>query len=108
MVNGQFGSAETTARYRTLLTEAMPSISSSAAIFANAPAGTKEIWFTVRTAPLTMRTDGSAATAGVNGQDFAVNSGTVPHVLRISQVEALLCRAIQNGGTTTGYITYRG
>ena len=79
MVNGQFGSAETTARYRTLLTEAMPSgISSSAAIFANAPAGTKEIWFTVRTAPLTMRTDGSAATAGVNGQDFAVSSGTAP------------------------------
>lgn len=108
MINGQIGASETTARYRTLLCETIPSISSSAAIFGNAPAATKEIWITVRVAPITMRTDAGAATAGANGHDFAVNSTTTPYVLRLSRKEALDCRAIQNGGTTTGFITYRG
>lgn len=108
MTNGQIGASESTSKYRTLLCEAIPSISSSTAIFGNAPVGTKEIWLTVRVAPITLRSDAGTATAGANGHDFAVNSTTVPHVIPISQKEALDCRAIQNGGTTTGYITYRG
>lgn len=108
MINGQFGSITPSARYRTLLEETIPSISSSAAIFANAPAATKEIWLTVRVAPITLRTDAGTATAGANGHDFQVNSTTVPHVLQLSAKEAKDCRAIQNGGTTTGFITYRG
>jgi hypothetical protein len=92
---------------QTLLEVAMPSIASSAQIFASAPAGTTEIWMTIRTAGLTMRTDAGTATAGANGVDF-VHASTSPYVLQMDQTRALLCRAIQNGGTTTGYIVYRG
>ncbi|HUD21062.1 MAG TPA: hypothetical protein VMQ44_03295 [Candidatus Saccharimonadales bacterium] len=94
--------------YATLLSEALPTVSSSTQIFANAPATTKQIWFTIRTAPVTLRTDGGTATAGANGCDFAPNALSSPYVFDMNQTVALLVRAIQNGGTATGWIIYRG
>lgn len=91
----------------TLLTEALPSVTASTQIFANAPANTKEIWLTLRTAGITLRTDGGVATAAGNGNDFAKDS-PAPLVLIMNQTQALLVRAIANGGASTGYITYRG
>ena len=97
-----------TSVYRTLLGEAIPAISSSTQIFANAPAGTKEIWISVRTQGITMTFDGTtAATASVVGHDF--NTGaSAPFVLSLNQTQALLVRAIQQAATAAGYITYRG
>ena len=94
--------------YSCLLGEAKSSLSSSTQIFANAPAGTKEIWVTVRTAGITMRTDAGTATAGANGLDYAVNSTSVPYSFPFNYTQALKCYAIQNGGTATLYIEYRG
>ena len=108
MINGQVGSIAPSARYRTLLVEALPGVTTSTSIFANAPAGTKQIWLTIRTAGITLRTDAGAATAGANGNDFAVNTSSTPYVFDMSRKEALDVKAIQNGGTATGYITYRG
>jgi len=103
---GAFSSA-VGSTYATLADEALPSIAASTQLFVNAPAGTKEIWVTLRTAGMTMTTDAGAATAGANGNDFS--SGTVaPHVFRMNKTAALLCRAIGNGGTATGWIVYRG
>lgn len=108
MINGQVGSPAPAARYRTLLSEAFSGLTTSTAIFANAPAGTKQIWLTVRTAAITLRTDAGTATAGANGGDFAANTTATPYVFDMSRKEALDCRAIQNGGASTGYIVYRG
>ena len=92
----------------TLLAEAMPTLATSIQIFANAPAGTKEIWLTLRTAGITMTYDGTtAATASAVGHDF--NTGaSAPFVLELNQTQAKLCRAIQQSATAAGYITYRG
>jgi hypothetical protein len=90
-----------------LLSEALPSVASSAAIFANAPADTQLIVLTVRTAGITLRFDGSAATAGANGHDYAVTTDA-PKELMLNKTAAVLVRAIQNGGTATGWITYFG
>lgn len=93
---------------KALLDEALPSVASSAQIFANAPATTKLIMLTIRAATVTMTFDGSAATAGANGHDWAVNNTSSPYVFQMTQSEALLVRAIQSGGTATGHITYFG
>ena len=93
--------------YATLLDEALPAIAASAQIFINAPASTKLIYLTLRSAGATLTFDAAAATAGANGHDFA--HGTMaPHVFRLNQTQALLVRAIENGGTATGHVTYRG
>ena len=97
-----------TYKYAELATEALPSVASSTQIFVNAPAATKEIVLTLRTAGITYTLDGSAATAGGTGHDLALNSTTSPYVLPYDYTQALLVRAIQNGGTATGTITYRG
>jgi hypothetical protein len=91
----------------TLLCEALPTVTTSTQIFANAPVNTKEIWLTIRTAGITLRGDGQDATAGANGNDFAKDS-PAPLVLIMNQTEALRVRAIANGGASTGFITYRG
>lgn len=93
--------------FAVLADEALPSVAASAAIFANAPSGTKVIWLTLRTAGITMTFDAGAATAGANGHDFA-NGSSAPYAFALNQEQALLVRAIQNGGTATGWITYRG
>jgi len=88
--------------------EAMPAATASTSIFANAPEGTKEIWLTLRTAGLTLTFDGGAATAGANGNDFAADAST-PYVFEeMTQAQALAVKAIQNGGTATGWIVYWG
>lgn len=89
----------------TLQSEAMPSCATSTQIFANAPANTKEIWLTIRTAGLTLRTDGGEATAGANGSDFAADAST-PYVFSDDRADLLAYRAIQNGGTATGWIEF--
>lgn len=88
----------------TLSDEAIPTISSSTQIFANAHALTRRIIITIRAQAVTMRFSGSAATAGANGHTFAVGT----HVLYLNQESAKLVRAIQESATATGYITYQG
>ena len=103
-----FNNEQTPSEWVTLLAEAMPALTTSTQIFANAPAGTKAIYLTVRTAGITMTFDGTtAATASVVGHDF--NTGaSAPYVLSLNQTQALLVRAIQQSATAAGYITYRG
>jgi len=91
----------------TLLSQALPSCVESTQLFADAPANTKEVWLTIRTAGLTLRTDGGEATAGANGSDFAADAST-PYVFSDDRTDLLTYRAIQNGGTATGWIVYRG
>jgi hypothetical protein len=83
--------------------EAMPSLASKAAIFANAPALTKFIMISVRAFPIVISFDGTDATTSV-GIDLAVGTYT----LDLDYAEAVKCEAIQNGGTATGYIIYFG
>ncbi len=92
--------------YATLLSEALSF--SDAQIFRNAPANTKEIWLTLRNGGVTLRTDNGTPTAGANGHDFAGDTGAPWVFTDISQAAALLVKAIQNGGTTTGWVAYRG
>ena len=99
--------------YRCLKAEAMPSVSASTAIFANAPAATKEIRMTVRTAAITMTGPAGSNTVPVTatttvGLDFAVNSASSPYVIETNATIAKAMRAIQNGGTAAGYIEYWG
>lgn len=91
---------------KVLFEEALPSVSASTAIFANAPEGTARIELTVRAATLTLRRDGGVATTA-NGQDFKTTA-VAPFAFNMDRSRALLVRAIQNGGTTTGWITYFG
>lgn len=102
--------------YRCLRREAMPSVTASTAIFANAHDDTKEIRMTVRTAAITMAGPGDGfpnggtpvtATTTV-GLDFAVNSASSPYVIETNATIAKAMRAIQNGGTAAGYIEYWG
>ena len=96
-----------------LLAEALPSISSSATIFANAPANTRIIMVTLRGAGMTLNIDTrddstpDAATASGNGHDYDYGTPN-PHVFAFDQKTALKCRAIQTAATATGWITYWG
>jgi hypothetical protein len=95
--------------YTPLLEEAMVSLATDNAIFKNAPEGTQLILLTVRAFPITLRLNKgevAAATAAANGHDYAVNSTTVPYEFTMSRAEALKVRAIQNGGASTGWVTY--
>lgn len=86
--------------------EAMPSVSSSTQIFANAPDGCCMIEMTVRTADLVISWnepgDTDAATT-TNGNTYAAG-GT--YRLYGNQDSFKQARAIQSGGTTAGWITY--
>lgn len=88
-----------------LLEEALPSIATSTQVFANAPAKTTMIRFTLRTKGATARFDGSAATAGGNGIDLAQDA---TYELPLTKQAALLVRMIQSAATTTGWIQYYG
>lgn len=87
--------------------EAMPSVTASNDIFANAPKGTRVIMLTLRTAGITMRFDGGAATASANGQDFSADPGQ-PYVFYATQSDARKMNAIAQSGTPTGWISYLG
>lgn len=84
--------------------EALPSVASSAQIFANAPAGTLAIVVTFRVAGVTCTFDATAATAGANGNDYEIGT----YEWEMNQTAALRVRCIENGGTVTGHITYFG
>lgn len=88
-----------------LLSEALVSISSSAPLFANAPVGAKTAVVTFRAAGVTLTFDATAAVAGSTGIDYA--AGTYSFTFR-DQTEMKRTRAVQNGGTTTGYVVYWG
>ena len=90
--------------YINLLEEALPSVASSAQVFANAPAGTKEIVITIRSQNVTYRGDGSDATAGADGCTLAVGTYT----LQLNKAAAQLVRMIQEAATATGWIQYWG
>jgi hypothetical protein len=87
--------------------EAMASVSSAQKIFTNAPPGTVVALITIRTAGLTMTFDGiTAPTAGAVGQDYALNGA--PYAFWLNDANLKLVQAIQNGGSSTAYITYFG
>jgi len=88
--------------------KALPAVSASTAIFSDVPAGTQLILLTLRGAGVTMRFDGQAATAGVNGHDYGVTTNQQPYEFLLNPTAAALVRVIQNGGTATGWITYMG
>ncbi len=88
--------------YDVISEEALPSLASSTQVFANAPAGTALIRFTLRSQGVTMRLDGNAATALGNGVDLATGS----YEWEFSQEQAKKVRMIQAGATTTGWIQY--
>ena len=90
--------------YKCLAEEALPSVATSAQVFASAPAGTKEIVITIRSQSVTYRCDGSAATAGANGCTLPVGT----HTFQLDQTAAKLVRMIQDAATTTGWIQYWG
>lgn len=85
-----------------LLEEALPTVSSSTQIFANAPAGTRLIILTIRAQALTVRMDGNVATAGANGADYPVGT----YYMSLNQGNALKVRAIQAASSATGWIQY--
>lgn len=86
-----------------VLEEALPSISSSTQVFANVPAKTCLIRFTLRSQGATMRCDGNAATAGANGIDLAKDS---TYELPFTVEQAKKVRMIQGAATCTGWIQY--
>ena len=96
--------------YVPLLEEALPTVSSSTAIFANAPSGTKSISICVRTKAIGLTFDGTTvptASGGavVVGLDIPIGG---PYTLELNRTQALLVRAIESGATATGYIVYWG
>lgn len=90
--------------WKPLLTEAIPTVSSSAQIFANAPVGTQLIWIDIRGQDLYLETDGTAASATA-GSGIPLYAGG-HYWLSLNKSRALNCRAIQAGATTTGTIMY--
>lgn len=91
-------------RYEPIATEALPSCTVATNIFANAPADTEMVYLTIRTGGLTLEfLDGSTPTAGANGHDYGAGERVE---FRLNQTSAKAIRAIQTGGTTTGWITY--
>ena len=93
--------------WQAISAEALPTVSSSTQIFVNAPTDCQRVLLTLRTAGLTMRFDAGAATAGANGHDYPIvaSAGTT-YEFDLTYDQARSVRAIQNGGTATGYITY--
>ena len=91
---------------QSLLEEALPSVSASAQLFANCPATANAAIVTLRSSSdackgITLRRNGTA-TAGANGVDIPLGTRVIP----LDYTNALLMRAIENGGTVTGYIQY--
>lgn len=93
--------------FEQISSEALPGLSSAANLFANAPDKTRVILLTLRGAGITVRFDNNTPTAGANGHDYPITVNG-PYEFTLSQSEAKKAKAIQNGGTATGWITYLG
>lgn len=93
--------------FEVLLAEEMPSVAISAAIFANVPEGCTLIEFTPRVADVVIRWnppgEGGVATTA-NGNTYVAG---VTHLLHGNYSTFLAARAIESGGTATGWITYK-
>lgn len=87
-----------------LLSESIASLVASTQIFANAPEGTKMILFTPKTKGISLRTDGSAATAAA-GHTFPADEA---QFLPLTQDQALKCYAIEVASAATCFVTYYG
>jgi len=90
-------------RYEPIYKEALPSVTASTQIFANAPTNTEMILLQIRGSGITMQFDGDVATANTNGIDYGEGERVE---LRLNYTSAREIRAIENGGTATGYIVY--
>lgn len=90
-----------------LLEEAMPTISASTAIFANAPPGTKAILMSVYSggADVLVMLDGGTALATKGLRYYAGDSA---QLIPIAYDQALQAKAIQSAATATGWIVYLG
>jgi hypothetical protein len=88
--------------YRCISGEALPAVSASTQIFANAPAGTTVVELTVRAQALRLTFDGTTAATATVGQDYPIGN----HRLFLNSEQAKRVRAIQAAATATGYITY--
>lgn len=90
-----------------LLEEAIPTISSSTAIFANAPTGTKAILMSVYSggADVLVMLDGGTA---LTTKGLRYYAGDSAQLIPIAYDQALLAKAIQSAATATGWIVYLG
>lgn len=85
---------------------ALPSLSSAATPFSDAPQGAVIAIVTLRTAGVTYRYSGDAS-AGANGHDLGLSAS--PHAIVCATTPDLKAISmIQNGGTATGFVSYWG
>jgi len=83
--------------------EALPSLTSAATLFPNAPIGTNRVRFTLRGAGMTMsRKVGTVPTALGVGIDYPLGT----YVISASRAEILAIKAIESASTATGYAEY--
>ncbi len=90
---------------RNVTCEAIPSLVSAAAIFANAPTWTKEIIVSVYTGAIWFRFDGVAPVVGTSGHKWPAQDA--PYTVNEYVGDAQRFMAIADG-TVTGWITYLG
>lgn len=86
--------------------EAMPTVTASTQIFANAPVGTVMVAWTNVGGTLTTRFDGGVVTS-TTGLNWGANTTTDPYSLPLTQAAAQKVRAI-GASVTSGWITYWG
>lgn len=83
--------------------EALPSLTTAATMFPNAPIGTNRVRFTLRGAGVTMsRKTGTTPTAAGVGIDYPLGT----YCISASRTEIVAIKAIENGGTCSGYAEY--
>lgn len=90
--------------YEVISDKALPSVASAAAIFSDMPSNANGVILTLEGASLRLRGRGGSylPTAGANGR--LIRPGVRP--LAIDSTLGPLIRAIQDGGTATGWIEY--
>ena len=94
--------AITRLKAKALLGAALPSLTSARTLFSSVPAGAGVARVTVRTAGITVTTDGATPTAGGVGIDLPVGT----HEFVGPRDDLVAMKAIQNGGTATGYVEF--
>ena len=93
--------------FEVISAEEMPSLTNSSAIFAGVPEGCTLIEFTPRVADVVIRWNapgGSGAASTTDGNTYVAG---VTHLLHGNYSTFLAARAIESGGTATGWITYK-
>lgn len=90
---------------RVLLDEAMPSLVASAAIFANAPDGTKAVQLSVYNQGIYLDQAGGTATSA---DHFLGITTQAPYTIVADLKTLKAMKAIQAAATATGKITYWG